>query len=89
MIRSTAGHGHGAKVSKHLVRPIKTKTETLLEAPFCSRAMLVLFRPRISGRRGQQHARRSLWFPYGILSTVSPGVYCVPGLCMHHADTCM
>ena len=27
MIRSTAGHGHEAKVSKHLVRPIKTKTD--------------------------------------------------------------
>ena len=32
MRRSTAGHGHGAKVSKHLVRPIKTKTEPLFEA---------------------------------------------------------
>ena len=31
-IRSTAGHGHRAKVSKHLLRPIKTKTETLFQA---------------------------------------------------------
>ena len=30
--RSTTGHGHGAKVSKRLVRPIKTRTETFFEA---------------------------------------------------------
>ena len=32
MIQSTAGQGHGANASKHLVKPIKTKTETLFEA---------------------------------------------------------
>ena len=31
MIWSTAGQGHGANASKHLARPIKTKTETLFE----------------------------------------------------------
>ena len=49
--------------------------------------MLVLFHPRISGRRGHEHTRCSLWFRTPLI--INPEAYCVGGFCMHHTDTCM
>ena len=91
---------HGAKVSKHLVRPIKTKTGTLFEARRLSAVEQCWFSQAVLvGRSEDKHCSASslacTTFKLSSLQHVvcilltSPGAYCVPGLCMHYADICV